>query len=193
MPAPVEAVVLVMTHEETVNAAASAPRSLSIHELARTLIFNTGGAKYHICPSQVVDFSRVSQAVEVRASSYGSGLFLPRVAINSPLIAHVEYVGETVGHSTTTARDWLALHKQRNYLYGVSAASSDSIDSAYAGGVVRFINHNENCNVMTETWMVNGDLNLGIYALVDLEAGDELFLNYGKNFFAKDSSQESAP
>ncbi|KAJ8508047.1 hypothetical protein ONZ45_g9644 [Pleurotus djamor] len=191
MPAPAEAVVLVMTHEETVNAVASAPKSVNIHEIARTLIFNTGGAKYHICPSQVVDFSQVSQAVEVRASSYGSGLFLRESVRKGELIG--EYVGETVGHSTTTARDWLALHKQRNYLYGVSAASSDSIDSAYAGGVVRFINHSESCNVMTETWMVNGDLNLGIYALVDLEAGDELFLNYGKNFFAKDSSQESAP
>jgi SET domain-containing protein len=47
------------------------------------------------------------------------------------------------------------------------------------------------------TWsivkLVNGEHRIGIYALKDLEAGAELWMNYGPKFFSKPMEEGQGP
>ena len=52
------------------------------------------------------------------------------------------------------------------------------IDSGRAGNLSRFINHSCNPKCETQTWEVNGDLRIGIFAVRGIEAGEELTFDY---------------
>ncbi|KAG7095988.1 hypothetical protein E1B28_006671 [Marasmius oreades] len=93
-----------------------------------------------------------------------------------------EYVGELIFDLTTKSRDDVSSHRKRNYVFTLD--ESLSIDSAYAGNEARYINHDtQRVNCAAFVKLVNGEHRIGIYATRPLEAGTELFLDYGPEFF----------
>ncbi|GAV98858.1 SET domain-containing protein [Lentinula edodes] len=115
-----------------------------------------------------------------KPGSWGVGLFLLESADPGELIT--EYVGELVYELTTESRDDVSMHRQRNYLFNLNATFA--LDSEFIGNESRYINHSEDTpNCRAQVMMVNGDHRIGIYAQTHIEAGAELFLNYGPEFF----------
>lgn len=52
------------------------------------------------------------------------------------------------------------------------------IDAGPRGNFSRFMNHSCNPNLETQKWMVHGDLRIGLFAVRDIFAGEELTFNY---------------
>ena len=52
------------------------------------------------------------------------------------------------------------------------------IDACQKGNLGRFTNHSCNPNCETQKWLVRGDLCIGLFALKDIQAGDELTFDY---------------
>ncbi|KAF4586387.1 hypothetical protein EYR38_010663 [Pleurotus pulmonarius] len=132
-------------------------------------------------------------AVEVRQSAHGYGLFLKESVVANEFL--MEYTGEAILEPTCVSRDHLIIHRQRNYLF--SLHKTLSIDSSLAGDPSRFINHGNPptsvdgytgagegiANVHSRVEITNGGHGIMIYAAVDMDAGTELLLDYGPNFF----------
>ncbi|KAH8089912.1 hypothetical protein BXZ70DRAFT_496626 [Cristinia sonorae] len=129
------------------------------------------------------------KATEVRKSEWGQGLFLLEDAKAGELI--IEYLGELILEPTLITRDQVARFRGRNYVYGLD--SEFNVDGSNAGNASRFINHSRterNCDVKIH--LVNGDHRLGVYALNDMNAGSELFLDYGNSFFDQGTQDDDA-
>ena len=60
----------------------------------------------------------------------------------------------------------------------MTLSSSETIDAAERGNAGRFLNHSCEPNCETQKWMVNGELCIGIFALRDVAAGEELTFDY---------------
>jgi len=134
--------------------------------------------------------------IDVKESQWGLGAFLREPAKTGDLLC--EYVGELIYEPTFESRGDLANYRGRSYVYGLN--SSMSIDSSFAGNASRYINHVEgsdpsgavrraNCKAFVR--LVNGDHRIGIFALEDIEAGKELLLDYGSEFFTDKKHDDS--
>ena len=48
----------------------------------------------------------------------------------------------------------------------------------YQGALGRFINHSCHPNCETQKWVVHGELAIGLFAIYDVQAGEELTFDY---------------
>lgn len=58
-----------------------------------------------------------------------------------------------------------------------------SLDAFKFCNDLRFVNHSDQPNVYTSYIMVDGELRLIFHAATDIKAGQQLFINYGKNYW----------
>ncbi|KAF9474449.1 SET domain-containing protein [Pholiota conissans] len=128
---------------------------------------------------------------EVRESEWGLGLFITEPCEKGELIS--EYVGELIYNPTVRSRAGRSNHIGRSYVFDLNRRVS--LDSAYAGNVTRYINHGpgpSSANCDTSVFLVNGEHRIGIFAARQIQPGEELFIDYGPNFFGKAKNAESA-
>ncbi|KAF8441441.1 hypothetical protein L210DRAFT_3663898 [Boletus edulis BED1] len=127
----------------------------------------------------------VQKKLEVKRSSWGLGTFLVEAAKAGDLIT--EYVGEMVYEPTVESRADLATHRNRCYVFGLN--NTLSLDATYAGNLSRFIDHSDEergtANSQAQVQLVNGDHRIGIFAIRDMEAGSQVLMNYGSQFFVE--------
>ncbi|KDR76569.1 hypothetical protein GALMADRAFT_246966 [Galerina marginata CBS 339.88] len=124
---------------------------------------------------------------EVRESEWGLGLFVLEPCQERDLVA--EYIGEMIHDPTVNSRNFHATHRGRSYVFNLNPLYS--LDSAYAGNETRYMNHSKSPNCSTKVLLVNGQHRIGVYAARAIQAGEELFIDYGPTFWDPDKFPSS--
>ncbi|XP_044719999.1 SET domain-containing protein [Hirsutella rhossiliensis] len=120
----------------------------------------------------------------------GYGLFTAEDIDQDDFI--VEYVGELITHDEGVRRearrgDVFDEHSNISYVFTLLENEGIWVDAAIYGNLSRYINHaSENdkrgCNITPRILYVNGEYRIKFTAMRDIQAGEELFFNYGENF-----------
>ncbi|KAF4465493.1 polycomb group medea [Fusarium albosuccineum] len=120
----------------------------------------------------------------------GYGLFTAEFIAQDDFI--IEYVGELITHDEGVRREARrgdVFDEESNISYVFTLLENEGIwvDAAIYGNLSRYINHaSENdkrgCNITPRILYVNGEYRIKFTAMRDIEAGEELFFNYGENF-----------
>uniref|UniRef100_A0A915D9C0 Histone-lysine N-methyltransferase n=1 Tax=Ditylenchus dipsaci TaxID=166011 RepID=A0A915D9C0_9BILA len=89
-----------------------------------------------------------------------------------------EYVGEVMRKETFLRR--YASRRQEQHRYGLEFTDGYVLDATKKGNISRFISHScQSNNCQLQKWKVNGVSRVGIFALIDIKAGEELSYDYG--------------
>ncbi|KOC64333.1 putative histone-lysine N-methyltransferase NSD2 [Habropoda laboriosa] len=90
----------------------------------------------------------------------------------------IEYVGEVIDEAEYKRR----LHRKKELknenFYFLTIDNNRMIDAEPKGNLSRFMNHSCSPNCETQKWTVNGDTRIGLFALCDIDPGEELTFNY---------------
>ncbi|KAM4809652.1 histone-lysine N-methyltransferase NSD2 [Rhinophrynus dorsalis] len=89
-----------------------------------------------------------------------------------------EYVGELIDEEECMARIRHAQENDIMHFYMLTIDKDRIIDAGPKGNYSRFMNHSCQPNCETQKWTVNGDTRVGLFALHDIPAGEELTFNY---------------
>lgn len=90
----------------------------------------------------------------------------------------VEYVGEVIDMDELARRSKKYKRDGNIHQYVMSLIHGTVIDSTIKGNWARFINHSCEPNCVAEKWLVNGEYRMGIFAKRDLEANEEITIDY---------------
>ncbi|KAF4589488.1 SET domain protein [Ophiocordyceps camponoti-floridani] len=104
----------------------------------------------------------------------------------------IEYVGELISHDEGVRREARrgdVFDEESNLSYVFTLLENEGIwvDAAIYGNLSRYINHasehdKRGCNITPRILYVNGEYRIKFTAMRDIQAGEELFFNYGENF-----------
>ncbi|XP_060585586.1 histone-lysine N-methyltransferase NSD2-like isoform X2 [Ruditapes philippinarum] len=89
-----------------------------------------------------------------------------------------EYVGDLIDEEECKRRLEKAHEDDIHNFYMMTLDMDRIIDAGPKGNLSRFMNHSCDPNLETQKWNVNGDVRVGLFALKDIKAGDELTFNY---------------
>ncbi|XP_050100270.1 probable histone-lysine N-methyltransferase Mes-4 isoform X2 [Anopheles aquasalis] len=90
----------------------------------------------------------------------------------------IEYVGEVINKKEFRRRlDYMQQQNEQHY-YFLEVDSEIIIDAGPKGNLARFVNHSCEPNCETQKWTVDGMRVIGIFALKDIKAGEELTFDY---------------
>ncbi|KAM8938870.1 histone-lysine N-methyltransferase NSD2 isoform 2-T2 [Pelodytes ibericus] len=89
-----------------------------------------------------------------------------------------EYIGELIDEEECMARIRHAQENDISHFYMLTIDKDRIIDAGPKGNYSRFMNHSCHPNCETQKWTVNGDTRVGLFAVRDIPAGEELTFNY---------------
>lgn len=120
----------------------------------------------------------------------GYGLFTVEPIAQDDFI--IEYVGELITHDEGVRRearrgDVFDEASNVSYVFTLLDYEGIWVDAVTYGNLSRYINHasesdKRGCNITPRILYVNGEYRIKFTAMRDIEAGEELFFNYGENF-----------
>ncbi|CAH8874495.1 unnamed protein product [Trichobilharzia szidati] len=93
-----------------------------------------------------------------------------------------EYIGDLIDEDEANRRLRFAHENNITNYYMMKLDSQRIIDAGPKGNLSRFMNHSCDPNLSTQKWTVNGDNRIGLFAIRNIAAGEELTFNY--NFVA---------
>ncbi|ORX76461.1 SET domain-containing protein, partial [Anaeromyces robustus] len=99
----------------------------------------------------------------------------------------IEYTGEVISLKTCMER-LNTIYKEMKSFYFINYDDGKVIDACQKGNVARFANHSCDPNCCIERWIVNNEIRVGLFALRDIKAGEELFYDY--KFFSFGEKQK---
>lgn len=89
-----------------------------------------------------------------------------------------EYIGEVINEPTFRRRMLQYDDEGIRHFYFMSLTKSEFVDATRKGNLGRFCNHSCNPNCYVDKWVVGDKLRMGIFALRNIRAGEELVFNY---------------
>lgn len=101
----------------------------------------------------------------------------------------IEYVGEVIDDEECERRIRLSQANGEKHFYLMEISKDAVIDARYRSNSARFLNHSCEPNCETQKWNVNGCIRVGIFALRDIEAGEELTMDYQFCHFGETAEQ----
>ncbi|KAG0625352.1 hypothetical protein M758_2G047800 [Ceratodon purpureus] len=90
----------------------------------------------------------------------------------------IEYVGEVLDMPSFEARQKEYSMNSQKHFYFMTLSANEVIDACSKGNYGRFINHSCDPNCQTEKWMVDGEVCIGLFAIRDVEKGEEITFDY---------------
>nr|XP_018670067.1 histone-lysine N-methyltransferase NSD2 isoform X4 [Ciona intestinalis]XP_026692898.1 histone-lysine N-methyltransferase NSD2 isoform X4 [Ciona intestinalis] len=99
-----------------------------------------------------------------------------------------EYVGELVDSEECMRRIEDAHKNNVTNFYMLTIDKDRIIDAGPKGNYSRFMNHSCDPNCETQKWMVNGDTRVGLFALREIQDGEELMFNYNLDCLGNDKT-----
>eukprot|EP00058_Branchiostoma_floridae_P026086 XP_002611576.1 hypothetical protein BRAFLDRAFT_117164 [Branchiostoma floridae] len=100
----------------------------------------------------------------------------------------LEYVGEVVSEQEFRRRT-VEIYHDHNHHYCLNLHSGAVIDGYKYGCEGRFVNHSCEPNCEMQKWSVNGVYRIGLFALRDIPAGEELTYDYNFHAFNMEKQQ----
>lgn len=94
----------------------------------------------------------------------------------------LEYVGEVVSDQEFKER-MATIYVNDTHHYCLHLDTGMVIDGHRMGGDGRFVNHSCQPNCEMQKWSVNGQYRMALFALRDIEAGEELTYDYNFSLF----------
>lgn len=90
----------------------------------------------------------------------------------------IQYIGEVLSLKSEEGIKRLNDYSKSTCTYMMKLGGSEVIDPSYKGNMARFINHSCDPNCETQKWNVLGEICVGIFAVRDIQIGEELSFNY---------------
>lgn len=128
------------------------------------------------CTNQRIRTREHAHTYVFNAGNKGFGL-----AVSQPLEKGafvIEYVGEVLRNDQYDARKRTYDKAGFVHAYFMRMSGSEVIDATCYGNVARFINHSCAPNLETQKWTVDGEIAIGLFALRDIQADEELSFDY---------------
>lgn len=119
----------------------------------------------------------------------GWGLVTPAALYKGQYLG--QYCGELINMEEAMHRVRQVYARSKKYYFlEYDASAGEVIDAGMRGNKLRFVNHSCDPNCYFEKWLLSGseedrnaEYQLGLFALRDIEAGEELTYNYGWSAF----------
>ncbi|XP_061506543.1 nuclear receptor binding SET domain protein [Anopheles gambiae] len=120
---------------------------------------------------------RIYPALEVRFfSDKGFGLVALEDLKSGQFV--IEYVGEVINSEEFDRRVMMMQAAKETNYYFLTVEPDLTIDAGPKGNVSRFINHSCEPNCETQKWTIGETRVIGLFAIKDINAGEELTFNY---------------
>ena len=127
-----------------------------------------------LCKNKRIQRKQWKQLAVFGAGLKGRGLFVKERCSSGDFI--VEYVGVAVRRECL---DRLFMeYKSERMLYIMALDTGVYIDARHRGGIARYINHSCEPNCKVDRWKVRGVLRACVFAIRDIEVGEELSFDY---------------
>ncbi|KAK9845360.1 hypothetical protein WJX81_004380 [Elliptochloris bilobata] len=128
------------------------------------------------CSNQMFSRRQYARLDKRRAGAKGFGLFTEQGLSEGQFI--IEYIGEVLEEEEYVRRKEFYQESGQRHYYFMNVGNGEVIDACRKGALGRFINHSCDPNCETQKWVVRGELAIGLFALRDIQAGEELTFDY---------------